>query len=118
MFIHARFGRFWLSSCSTFIVGALVATSLVSCTAPHMSPASLTQPIAATTPAGPWWKFITHRRAILQAHLQTDPTPPWLAPAGNDSSCSLDIAGVSRTYLLHVPPAYDGKTPLPLIVAL
>ncbi len=40
-----------------------------------------------------------------------------LARAG-DSSSALSVGGQSRTYDLHVPPAYDGKAPLPLVLAL
>jgi len=35
-----------------------------------------------------------------------------------DKSGSLDIGGRTRTYSLHVPPAYDGKKPLPLVLVL
>jgi polyhydroxybutyrate depolymerase len=31
---------------------------------------------------------------------------------------SLDIGGRTRRYLLHAPPAYDGKKPLPLVLVL
>ncbi|HJY88206.1 MAG TPA: hypothetical protein VKE24_15335, partial [Candidatus Acidoferrales bacterium] len=31
---------------------------------------------------------------------------------------SLDIGGRTRTYLLHVPPAYHGKKPLALVLVL
>jgi polyhydroxybutyrate depolymerase len=33
-------------------------------------------------------------------------------------SASLEFDGRTRTYLLHVPPAYDGKTPLPVVFVL
>lgn len=33
-----------------------------------------------------------------------------------DPELSLDVAGGKRTYLVHVPKSYDGKTPLPLVV--
>jgi len=36
---------------------------------------------------------------------------------GNKSG-SLDIGGRTRRYFLHVPPAYDGKKPLPLVLVL
>jgi polyhydroxybutyrate depolymerase len=33
-----------------------------------------------------------------------------------DPECSLEFGGLKRTYLLHLPKGYDGKTPLPLVV--
>ena len=40
------------------------------------------------------------------------------APGQGNKSGSLDIGGRTRTYFLHVPPAYDGKKPLPLVLVL
>lgn len=31
---------------------------------------------------------------------------------------SIDAGGLTRQYFLHVPPSYDGKTPLPLVLVL
>jgi polyhydroxybutyrate depolymerase len=39
------------------------------------------------------------------------------AQAGNRSG-TLDFGGLTRQYFVHVPPAYDGKTPLPLVLVL
>src|SRR5262245_51693710 len=38
-------------------------------------------------------------------------------PAG-DSSQELPFGGVTRQYLMHVPPGYDGSTAVPLVVDL
>jgi polyhydroxybutyrate depolymerase len=35
-----------------------------------------------------------------------------------DSRATLTYQGNTRSYILHVPPQYDGKTPLPLVFAL
>jgi polyhydroxybutyrate depolymerase len=35
-----------------------------------------------------------------------------------DSQATLTFQGNTRSYILHVPPQYDGKTPLPLVFAL
>lgn len=44
---------------------------------------------------------------------------PDLAPLSpGDYRLRIDVAGVTREYLLHVPPQYDGTTPLPLVVML
>ncbi len=40
------------------------------------------------------------------------------APSQGNKSGSLDIGGRTRTYFLHVPPAYDAKKPLPLVLVL
>jgi len=37
--------------------------------------------------------------------------------AGNHSG-TLDVGGRMRQYFIHVPPAYDGKAPLPLVLVL
>jgi polyhydroxybutyrate depolymerase len=31
--------------------------------------------------------------------------------------CSIDVDGITRTYYIHVPPAFDGASPLPLVLA-
>jgi polyhydroxybutyrate depolymerase len=33
-----------------------------------------------------------------------------------DANMSVEIAGQSRTFIVHVPPMYDGKTPMPLMM--
>jgi polyhydroxybutyrate depolymerase len=33
-----------------------------------------------------------------------------------DASRSIDVGGMTRTYLVHVPPSYTGATPVPLVV--
>jgi polyhydroxybutyrate depolymerase len=33
-----------------------------------------------------------------------------------DSNMSIEIGGQNRTYIVHVPASYDGKTPMPLMV--
>jgi polyhydroxybutyrate depolymerase len=33
-----------------------------------------------------------------------------------DSNGTIDVGGTSRAYIVHVPPMYDGKTPMPLIL--
>jgi polyhydroxybutyrate depolymerase len=40
------------------------------------------------------------------------------APGQGSKSGSLDIGGRTRTYSLHIPPAYDAKKPLPLVLVL
>jgi polyhydroxybutyrate depolymerase len=40
------------------------------------------------------------------------------APGQGSKPGWLDIGGRTRTYLLHVPPAYDGQRPLPLVLVL
>lgn len=36
--------------------------------------------------------------------------------AAGDSMQTLEVAGVTRSYLLHVPPAYSGSKPVPLLL--
>jgi len=38
------------------------------------------------------------------------------APAPGDTTRSLDVGGRTRSYVLHVPPAYDGSAPAPLVL--
>ncbi len=39
-------------------------------------------------------------------------------PGPGDFRAHIKIDGVEREYLLHVPPGYDGRKPVPLVVAL
>lgn len=39
-------------------------------------------------------------------------------PAHGTTSATLTSGGLKRTYLLHLPPVYDGKKPLPLVLVL
>jgi polyhydroxybutyrate depolymerase len=41
-----------------------------------------------------------------------------LALTPGTESKSLEFGGLTRTYLVHLPPRYDGKTPLPLVMVL
>jgi polyhydroxybutyrate depolymerase len=44
--------------------------------------------------------------------------PANAAFVAGDNEGSLSFGGRDRGYLLHLPPAYDGKRPLPLVIAL
>jgi polyhydroxybutyrate depolymerase len=44
------------------------------------------------------------------------PNCPELALAPGDSSQTVLVDGTTRSYLLHIPPDYDGLTPVPLVV--
>jgi polyhydroxybutyrate depolymerase len=39
------------------------------------------------------------------------------APPHGDSTQQFEFGGLTRTYLVHVPPTYDGSTPVPLVVS-
>lgn len=47
-------------------------------------------------------------------------SPPVTCPSAvlppGDTSHTVQVGAVSRTYVLHVPAAYDGKNPVPLVV--
>jgi polyhydroxybutyrate depolymerase len=64
-----------------------------------------------------------------QAGAAPGPEVPAQPPAGDDipvcansmlmpgdSNGTIDIGGMSRSYIVHVPPMYDGQTPMPLIL--
>ena len=74
---------------------------------------------------------LSRRSAALEPTLATAPTAirlsatvpaESLTPAGilapGDSRESLEVDGRLRTYWLHLPPAFDGTTPLPLVIVL
>ncbi|MGB6429296.1 MAG: PHB depolymerase family esterase [Candidatus Acidiferrales bacterium] len=54
-----------------------------------------------------------HRKAVAS------PAPESAAAtqAGTRSG-SMEFGGLTRTYLLHIPPGYDGTTPMPLVFVL
>jgi polyhydroxybutyrate depolymerase len=37
-------------------------------------------------------------------------------PAAGDSARTLAFGGLDRTFILHIPPSYDARTPLPLVL--
>jgi len=47
-----------------------------------------------------------------------NPVQPSAHLAPGDYNLSLTTGGANRTYILHVPPAYDGAVPLPLVYVL
>jgi polyhydroxybutyrate depolymerase len=51
------------------------------------------------------------RQAMAQNGLQVNPKP-------GDYKRSLPFGGRERSYVLHVPPAYTGQKPLPLVIVL
>jgi polyhydroxybutyrate depolymerase len=48
----------------------------------------------------------------------TGPSDDASASAPSDGAHTIDVKGVSRTYLLHEPAAHTGESPLPLVIAL
>ena len=114
---------FYLSATpmSRAALAALLLAMTSSC-APTPPPTPTSKPAAtrAAEKMPPWFKAVYDQQALLREHARHDAqTPaPWLVPPGVDSPRTLTVAGQKRTYLLHLPPAYDGKTTVPLIVAL
>jgi polyhydroxybutyrate depolymerase len=45
----------------------------------------------------------------------TAPCMPARPKASGNSTVTLQSGGMNRTYLLHIPPGYDGTKPLPLV---
>lgn len=43
--------------------------------------------------------------------------PPGRIGGGSEVDSSVFVGGVTRTYLVHVPPAYDGRTPTAVVLA-
>jgi polyhydroxybutyrate depolymerase len=51
---------------------------------------------------------------------EVTPTPTVSCPAGatlqaGDTTLTIDVSGVERSFILHVPPSYDGSTRVPLV---
>ena len=73
-----------------------------------------------------------HRTGGLPAGRKTLPHPPTAAAQRSrihrwrnfsdrmikpgDTNLTIDIGGMSRRYIMHIPPGYDGKTPMPMVI--
>jgi polyhydroxybutyrate depolymerase len=75
--------------------------------------------------AGLWPAAIACSRADLDAITRapdggTDGAPPVVCPSPallpGDSMQTVEVGAVTRSYLLHIPAAYDGSKPVPLIL--
>jgi polyhydroxybutyrate depolymerase len=53
--------------------------------------------------------------AVVETPAVASCIPARQAPAG-DSTGSVTSGGLERTYILHVPPSYDGTSPTPLVL--
>jgi polyhydroxybutyrate depolymerase len=53
-----------------------------------------------------------------RAGRTTTHTPPLPALSAGNHEFSLQAGGKERRYLLHVPPSYDGRTPVPVVLML
>lgn len=94
-----------------------VAT-LLACAAAACSGAPAVEPVDATPP-------LVDDGAAVDAAAPPDTSPDAAdaacAPADpppTDETWTLVVDGRERTVLVHVPPAYDGATPLPVVVNL
>ncbi|MFC9897446.1 alpha/beta hydrolase family esterase [Nocardia sp. NPDC127579] len=47
-----------------------------------------------------------------------EPAPPADQPTPGDQSVTFESGGKTRSYTVHAPPGYDGKTALPLVVVM
>ena len=62
--------------------------------------------------------------AVIEVNSDTQDAEPTSNPCAatsltsGDTSLTLQVGSQSRSYVLHVPPAYDGRKPVPLIVDL
>ncbi len=88
----------------TQYLGLLLLLGLLAgCTRPGLSSAGRNPVEEATRP----W-------AVTMAPASPLPATPTRGAA--DSPGELSYDGLDRTYLLHLPPSYDGHTPLPLVL--
>ncbi len=81
----------------------LLLCLLTGCTRPGLSSAGRTPTAMATRP----W-------VVTMAPVS--PLPPTPTRGAADSQGEIEHDGLTRTYLLHLPPAYDGHKPLPLVL--
>ena len=59
--------------------------------------------------------------SVFSVRTLGDDTPPvvFIPPASGSRHClTINYGGQNRIYVVHVPPCYDGVTPLPVVVAL
>ncbi|MEX0750934.1 MAG: PHB depolymerase family esterase [Dehalococcoidia bacterium] len=99
----------------TLVLLALLATivTLAACTGDDDSLDVTGAPTASDTPATPASNptGVTPSASSPGCRTSAD-------PALGDSDHVMQSGGLQRTYVLHLPPTYDGATPLPLILNL
>lgn len=56
--------------------------------------------------------------AILCCHLVATRRMALAAPAPSTKAATMEVDGRTRSYLVHLPPGYDGHIPLPVVLVL
>jgi polyhydroxybutyrate depolymerase len=55
---------------------------------------------------------------MTQAWAQSQGAEPASRPAGRDETIKVQVGERTRTCLVHLPPAWDGNRPLPVVIAM
>jgi polyhydroxybutyrate depolymerase len=101
----------WLRSCAALLTTAALVSGCSGSSGHNEAPLPFPVSGATGTP------FVPSGEPILTA----SPPPPLPPPCGVDhpaASVRLTIGGVARTALVAVPPGYDGRHRMPVIVGL
>lgn len=77
-------------------------------------------PTALTTTTSPSTTNTAAAPTAVEPTAQPDDPDcgPGLQHAPGDSDGSISSGGLDRTYILHVPPSYDGASAMPLVIGL
>ncbi|HYM15325.1 MAG TPA: PHB depolymerase family esterase [Dehalococcoidia bacterium] len=93
------------AACAGSTTGARDPTTIANPTRPPVASATATN---TDLPASP-----TPSATATPAASPCAPRPP---RAAGDTTASLSSGGLTRTYIVHVPPPYDGTRPVPLVL--
>ncbi len=77
----------------------------------------MTKSSSWNTVAGLWLAVTTVRAGpVAGAESSGEPTPAAQRLGPGDHSLTLKVGGLDRHYIVHVPPKYDSKNPVPVVI--
>jgi polyhydroxybutyrate depolymerase len=108
----------WAAAACTMLVLAAGCASPTSSTSTIAAGATTTTTMAAATTAATTETPTTAGLPTAEPTTGSSSSTSATVPPGGDSTQQFEFGGITRTYLVHVPPTYNGSTAIPLVVSL